>query len=133
MVGAAACSSSTKNTTGSASLDLSAYSKACNQDDECVGVTGEVQCDGCNCGTPEAIATSALSQYDSDEQALQNKTCGGPPSIVGVCNCPAQLTPRCVNHVCTPTTFADLDAGSDASADGSSGDGSAADSGTDGG
>jgi hypothetical protein len=75
-------------------IDVSTYDVSCNQASDCIGITAGRLCDGdCTCGGA-TINLSGQAQYDSAISSIQ----------LGLCGCPLEGAPECLDHVCTLCT-----------------------------
>jgi hypothetical protein len=73
------------------SIDPSKYDQSCQQASDCVYIASGHVCSGqCGCGDA-LINSSSLAQYKQDTSSID----------WGMCACPDERVPDCINHKCT--------------------------------
>ena len=72
-------------------INLATYDGSCNQASDCTLITAGLICDGdCACGGA-AVNVSGQARYQSAISSIQ----------LGLCGCPEEGVPECLDHVCT--------------------------------
>jgi len=85
-------------------IDLSTYDQSCRQDSDCTLITpGEICPGDCSCGGA-TVNVSEEARYVAAVSGLQT----------GVCGCPAEESPRCIQNRCTLCGFGTTGACADA-------------------